>query len=302
LVPGAARISDFGTAGLMRVTVLRRTGMIVGCGILLLVATLIWVRRDEGALARGVSTIHTPSERDMVACPEASNGEPPVVILALGQSNAGNHGNVRRGSPNGTLWFDAHCYPIADPLAGGTGTGGSIWSRLAASLDDPSERKALVLAVLAVDATTASDWTHDGPLSSRLHNLIGKLRDDHLEVSAVLWQQGEAEARTGASGDAYAAELSNLIRQLRRDRVTAPVFLARSTRCRNSGSEAIRRGVARVATREAGVFLGPDTDLIGEDQRYDGCHFNDAGLQSASIAWKDVLQAHGIALRSTKRP
>jgi hypothetical protein len=133
-----------------------------------------------------------------------------------------------------------------------------------------------------------------------LHNLIAKLHGDHLEVSAVLWQQGEAEARTGASGEAYAAELSNLIRQLRGEGISAPVFLARSTRCRNSGSEAIREGAARVAMREADVFLGPDTDLIGDDQRYDRCHFNAAGLLSASIAWKDVLQAHGIALRPSK--
>jgi hypothetical protein len=113
----------------------------------------------------------------------------------------------------------------------------------------------LILAVLAVDASSASDWTREGPLSDRLHKLVDTLRENHVAVSAVLWQQGEADARDGVSGEAYAAALAILIRRLREGGISAPVFLARSTRCRNSGSEDIRSGAALVIMREANVFL-----------------------------------------------
>jgi len=276
--------------------------VVVLCALCIVVAAVLWDQGREAGVPKSgaaqlVSQIHLPSAVDEIACPKTYNADPPLVILALGQSNAANQGSGRERSPDGALWFDGHCYPISDPLAGATGTDGSIWSRLAASLREPSDPRGLILAVLAVDASSASDWTREGPLADQLRKLAGKLREDHVEVSAVLWQQGEADARAGTSREAYAAALVVLIRHLRDEGISAPVFLARSTRCRNSGSADIREGAALVALREANVFLGPDTDLLGDDHRYDGCHFNDAGLRRAASAWHEALQQHGLVPR-----
>ena len=151
-----------------------------------------------------------------------------------------------------------------------------------------------MLTVLAVDASSVSDWTREGPLSDELRKLVDALRDNHVIVSAVLWQQGEADALAGVSREQYAASLGLLIRRLREGGISAPVLLARSTRCRTAGSDNIRDGVALVVAREANVFLGPDTDVFGNALRRDGCHFNDAGLGLAAEAWREVLRQHAI--------
>ena len=172
-----------------------------------------------------------------------------------------------------------------------------MWSRLAESIAERSPSGGIILSVLGVDASSVSDWTRDGPLSDRLRDLLDALRRDQVRVSAVLWQQGEADARAGVSAEQYAAALGILIRRLRDGGIVAPVLLGRSTRCRNSGNNEVRKGVALAAAREVGVFLGPDTDALGDDYRSDGCHFNGAGLDSAADAWRKALVEREIVPR-----
>jgi lysophospholipase L1-like esterase len=168
------------------------------------------------------------------------------------------------------------------------------WSALALSAGANSARRDLILVVQAVDATRISDWLGPGSISDRLASIVDALRAQHLVVSAVLWQQGEADAREGTSKEAYAAALTMLIHRLRDQGISGPVLLARSTRCRKAGSEDVRGAVARVAQKEPDVFLGPDTDTLGDKFRTDGCHFNDAGRQRAADAWLGVLQQRGV--------
>ena len=272
--------------------------IVAGC-ILMAVFALLQVRqtqREQQGLATRVSGIQQPRASDEIPCPKSAPDMPPLVILALGQSNGGNHGSTRGKSPVGALWFEGRCYPVADPLPGATGSGGSIWSRLAASLaaDVPG---GLILSVLAVDATSSAEWTREGPLADRLSSLLDEMRKGRIQVSAVLWQQGEADARAGVSPTQYANSLGVLVRRLREGGIGAPVFVARSTRCGNSGGDNIRDGAAMIAVAGAGVLLGPDTDQLGDAMRSDGCHFNAAGLDAAALAWRRVLEENGVVAR-----
>jgi lysophospholipase L1-like esterase len=152
----------------------------------------------------------------------------------------------------------------------------------------------LVLAVLAVDASQIADWLPEGPTSTDLTNMVSNLRAKQLTISAVLWQQGEADARVGTSSYAYGEALTILIHRLRALGISAPILLARSTRCRNAGSVQVRDADSRIAKRESNVFLGPDTDTLGEDMRFDGCHFNEMGLDRAASMWVEVLKKHAV--------
>jgi hypothetical protein len=257
----------------------------------------IWFHRQDAPAAGVLPYVPYPAlprASEEVACPGSSSARPPVVLLILGQSNAANHSYTRGRSSYGALWFDGRCYAITDPLAGATGTGGSIWSALALSTGANSGQRDLMLVVQAVDATRVSDWLGPGSISDRLASTLDALRAQRLAVSAVLWQQGEADAREGTSNEVYAAALTILIHRLRDHGISGPVLLARSTRCRNAGSEDIRRAVARVAQKEPDVFLGPDTDALGDEFRSDGCHFNDAGRQRVADAWLKVLRERGV--------
>ena len=78
----------------------------------------------------------------------------PLVLLALGQSNAGNHGSAAPNprEPISVVTDQGRCYRSTDPLPGATGASVSIWGRLPGALAAAGVDRQVVLAVLAVDA------------------------------------------------------------------------------------------------------------------------------------------------------
>ncbi|MBL8471207.1 MAG: hypothetical protein JNM98_05350 [Rhodocyclaceae bacterium] len=214
----------------------------------------------------------------------------PLVLLALGQSNAGNHGSLAAALPPVYLVSAGQCVLAADPLPGATGRGGSIWQRLPAALSERGWARPVVLSVLAVDATTLDDWTHpQSPLGAQLAEHVRSLNGLRLAPDFVLWQQGEADAKAGTEAAAYAARLDGLAVLLRDAGSTAPIFLARSTVCRSPPAAAIRASIEGAVAQRAQFRLGPDIDVLGAELRHDGCHLAAAGLDRAAQAWAEVI-------------
>ena len=150
----------------------------------------------------------------------ASNGEAPLVILALGQSNAGNHGNVREVRPMARCGLT----PIAIPLptrwraARGRGAVSGVDSLHCCTTRPSDEALSWPCLPSTPPVRRSGHAMAPCPLGCRL---IGSF-------ATITWKSppclaaGGAEARAGASGGAYAAELSSLIGQLRREGISRP--------------------------------------------------------------------------------
>lgn len=222
----------------------------------------------------------------------------PLVLLALGQSNAANHGEAGAAPAPLRVVHDGRCLWASDPLPGGTGDGSSIWARLpprlAAQLPAPWRQRPLVLAVLAVDATPLRDWVQaDSPLRERLRRTAQALAASGLPPDLVLWQQGEADARDGTPPAEVAAGLDAFAGLLAASGINAPWMLAQSTRCRSAPHEGVRAAVQQRAADGRRFVPGPDTDVLaGAAMRRDGCHFSHAGLDAAADLWAAALAAY----------
>ncbi len=266
---------------------------------LLLAAQQGWAWWQAGQVNRELSErllrIAQPDGRGVRPCPWVAGGPTkPLVLLVLGQSNAANHGAEPEppaggGSPWVTVVDGPACGQAAEPLPGGTGRHRAIWTQLQAELARAGVDREVALSLLAVDSTTVDDWTRDGsPLRARLDQQLLALRG--VPIDFVLWQQGEADARSGTTTAGYETAFGKLLQHLRVSGVTAPVVVARSTRCRSgAGAEPVRQAVANVAQRHAGVVLGPDTDTLAGPMRVQDCHFSGAGLQAAAAMWAQSL-------------
>lgn len=272
--------------------------LVLGLVTVLLLAVSAWVQRQypvalansvDAKLRRIVPVQHQP----LLDCAELA-AQRPLVLLALGQSNAGNHGQLVRGQlPPVLTVADGKCLWATDPLPGGTGNGGSIWSRLPAQLAALGLRRPVVLSVLALDATSLADWTDPAsPLPQRLRAHIKTLQALHLQPHAVLWQLGEADARLGTTTSAYQNGMRKLAQALYQQRLTAPLLVASSTLCRSAPSSAVRAAVRQLIAGGEPFQTGPDTDtLTGPTMRVDGCHFSAAGLDAAAALWAASLAA-----------
>lgn len=261
--------------------------------------------RREAALQTRLELLAPLGSAVEVPCAQLA-ARRPLVLLALGQSNAGNHGapssnanaSVRTLKPI-TVISDGKCVQARDPLPGATGQGASIWPRLVALLQQDPHDRPIVVSVLALDASTIDEWTRPtSPLRSRLTRQLASMKQLGMPPDAILWQQGEADARSGTTAAQYADRLDLLADVLTQSGITAPVYLAKSTVCRSPPSEPIRSAIdARVA--QTGRWLrGPDTDTLHDAQLRDvGCHFSAAGLEAAANLWAKALSCETCAAR-----
>ena len=225
-------------------------------------------------------------KRQAVSCSEIAAAR-PLVLLALGQSNAGNHGSpAARATDTVTLFAEGVCMHTTDPLPGATGTAGSIWHLLPALLTTEPDARPVVLSVLAIESTSIEDWTAaQSPLRKRLASHVGSMIGLGLAPSLILWQQGEADALKGTSKNDYQAQLRKLAELLNEAGSHAPIYLARSTICQSTPSAPIRSAIEEAVASDQRFQLGPDTDTLSNESFRNKCHLTADGLDRAASMW-----------------
>lgn len=263
-------------------------GILVALASAFAVAAVIYKQsRREAALETRLGQLVPVGTEPEVPCP-LKTGPRPLVVLALGQSNAGNHGapGAQAMDPI-TMIAGDKCIRARDPLPGATGTGASIWSRLAARLSREQTGRQVLISLLALDAGSIDEWTRPSSgLRQRLVTQLASMKRLGLPPDYILWQQGEADARDGSTADQYASRLDELADILSQAGTNAPILLAQSTVCRTPPNVDIRSAVERKIAQGGRWQEGPDTDtLIGPQFRRDGCHLSAAGLDAAAKMW-----------------
>jgi hypothetical protein len=218
------------------------------------------------------------------------------VFITAGQSNSANHGGTPltpvdpRVSARGLSGWQ----PAADPQPVATGNGGSPWSALgdllAARFDVP-----IGLLSVGVGGTTVGQWQPAAAdaLYLRLTWALGVVGLDGAR--AVLWHQGESDARSGTTAETYTQQLDTLIRQSRNDAGWAvPWIVARVgflPGTPQAAIDAVVQGQQNVIEADPLVFEGPATDdLLGDAWRYDQVHFNEAGLREHARRWNERIE------------
>lgn len=224
--------------------------------------------------------------------------EPPVwrdpfVLVVVGQSNVANHGRSRgrSGIDSYAVSLDG-VFHLDDPLPGASGPGGSPWPHWAALQQRNRPGSQVVVASVAQGSSAVSDWIPGGVHSQRLPDVLRALRQQQLNVDAVVWHQGETESWSGADAAAYAANLRSWIASVRALGVDAPIFVCLTTRDGQGViNPSIRQAQASVWNSQDRVFAGADTDSLGDAFRSDGVHFNGRGLQAFAALLQEAMHA-----------
>lgn len=265
------------------------------CGALCVFALGAFELRDGGALRalyrdarHELSDWNLARRLSTVDCPAKA-----FVILAIGQSNAGNHLGSRSVTPNGAQTFASfrgRCVPLNDPVPGATGDLGSLWPMVAGIVQRQTGIPVVVIAG-AAGGSSVADWNEDvRRIRSRVVRSAQAAVAANLSPDAAIWIQGESDARE-TTMQAYEAGLRQIIASIDAEITAAQAkagkgrkgpewIISRTSRCaelRATGSEAVREAQEHVASTTRNARLGPNTDALGDEFRRDGCHFNDAG-------------------------
>jgi hypothetical protein len=238
-----------------------------------------------------VHQTRSTTDRGPAIMPASVRGR-TMFALVFGQSNAGNGGESPGSAHPGVYeFYRGRLYAARDPLLGARGDGGSIWLRFAAKAIASGEFDSVVLVPFAVGASEIARWAPGGSLHGALLSVLASARDSGLTFTHLLWQQGEADAIARTSGQAYRESFVAMLAAIRDQGVSAPIYVARASRCGKVRPSAEIRGAQdRLVDPALGILAGPDTDLLGFAERYDGCHFSNEGLERAAESWLAAIQ------------
>jgi hypothetical protein len=218
-----------------------------------------------------------------------------MVAVAFGQSNSANLASTRSESQRATYNFHSgKLYRAKDPMIGADGMGGSVWPKVGDGLQTAGIYDAVIFASIGVNATSVLEWLPGTKLHKKLLNVLSQLDRSRLPVTHLLWHQGEQDARAGTSPAEYFEAFLVIVESLRANGIAAPIYVSQATRCYETAKNPpLRAAQRKLAESLDGVFAGPDTDLLGPEYRYDGCHFAENGVSAASQLWVDALTREG---------
>ncbi len=234
-----------------------------------------------------------PSPVSELECKGGSSAR-TLVIVTAGQSNAANHGEAATSPRNAALALHAgKCYAAHDPQPGASGSGGSPWPALADELIERGKTSRVLYVHCAITSTTVTMWNENPELVGCVRSAQEQLKVLGLAVNFVLWHQGEADARENTANEPFRHHFSSVLTKLKSATENAPILVAQTSVCRNNPNEIIRSAQAAMWNSANGVFPGPDTDSLGDRERFDGCHFSRSGLKKVAYMWAQALNSTG---------
>ncbi len=252
------------------------------------------------------------------------------VFLVAGQSNSSNCGRVPQTvdndfviSTDGKAWQKGN-----DPQLGthddhlcnsSNGYGGSNWPNTGNALV-ARYRVPVAFASTGYSGSPIRDWVPSASSPANDNKSLSLFeytakRAEQLAVGgfrAVLWHQGENDAKDETTKADYKAKLGDVISGVRgRTKASNPWLIAVASWCKEDaypagadgkrwkGASAEITGAQQeiVSSRQlADLFSGPTTDDLNQDYRGtssepNDCHFNDRGLKEVGKRWADKIIA-----------
>lgn len=252
------------------------------------------VTRALRSLALALLVLLIATQQNAVAlAPEATQRSRLMVALVLGQSNAANFGETRhRSGPGVYNLYRGYMYYARDPLRGANGEGGSPWTRLGDKLIASKLYDAVIFAPAAIGATEIAKWTPDGELFSLIEKAIGDANKRKYKITHIFWHQGESDAYLHTSKKDYMARFMAMLGGIRKLGVDAPIYVSVATRCGQFPIvPEIQQAQSELANPALGIYAGPNTDILDQTYRVDGCHFSTLGLDQHAEMWFQIIKS-----------
>lgn len=225
--------------------------------------------------------------------PRLVPGERTGTFVVAGQSNSANYVDVTYAPTHAAKIdnlniYDGGTYAAVDPLLGCEAyslydTPGNMFLRVADKLIALDYYDRVILIPIGVGGSSVALW-NSRPFGDRLTVAFKRAQAVGLNVSAVLWQQGEADQAGGTTQAAYQAAIASTIALPRAVGFAAPWIIAQCSYFLGITSEAVRAAQAAMVNG-TDIFAGPDTDAIVSWGRYDNGHFNASGADVAATGW-----------------
>lgn len=228
----------------------------------------------------------------------------------FGQSRVWFSGSERWTTPVGGVNFYDYTtnsfMSCCDPVGGG----GSIWPRAGYLMMNsyPLPFTQITFAVAAENGSTSEQWLPGGNLFQRFGIIQNGLAASQLQLNAIVWGQGEADATLAQVDGLYYDRIISIVGCLRAAGNNVPFFLCQTSEYRSGVDNENYppqtrldrwKWQRRIQAEQRALMLRSDLGIypgIYLDQcrgNYDGCHQTGGGQFAAGLmAWEMFTAAH----------
>jgi hypothetical protein len=217
------------------------------------------------------------------------------VLLFIGQSNSANHGRnmVATQYPEKVSnYFSGKCYVAQSPLLGASGQNGEYATLIADKLIQSGTYDKVIIISSGIGGSLITRWAEDGDLNTMLLSVIDGF-DADLNVTDVIWHQGESDIVFFTHTKTYVDMFLSLISTLSDKGLNAPYYMSITSLCKNPDviyPNKVTKAQTKLIRDHNNIHLGVNTDLLVADEyRYDGCHFNGKGQEVAAAAIANAI-------------
>lgn len=217
-------------------------------------------------------------------------GRESIHILVLGQSNVANHGQTMSRCDWGRTCFDGEVLALRDPVPGGSGNGGSVWTRFSRQLRGKGLADELFISLCAQGGTSVADWSLGGRCYRKLvENDLPATRGCPKPPTHIVYHQGERDTFLKTSSHDYLTAFDPLHRLLCETFPHALIMVCTASYRKGVTSDAVRSAQTTIQRTKKNCVAGVDTDMFGREYRYDDTHLNDRGLEAFARALLDAF-------------
>jgi hypothetical protein len=221
-----------------------------------------------------------------------------LIILTLGQSNSCNSSNFYYKPKHRVLnYYNGTLYEATEPLIGGDGSGGSVWTMLGDKLIEHGLCDRAVFITIGVGSTGIGTWA-SGACHLKLEETLQDLQKHNIKLNAIIWHQGESD--NGVTPKiVYKNQLKKVYDTFLEYHQNAPFYCSIASYGSLSYANplgidtAIQHAQMEFVHDYRNVLLGPNTDtLIYALYRHDSQHFSKRGLEAFSDLLLKSLELH----------
>jgi len=215
-----------------------------------------------------------------------------VRILVIGQSILSNCNEFSYGPVANVFQIgrDGATKEARDPFEWADCAKGSMWMPLGQKIIEGAVAKKVVFMPIGVASTKVQDRQQGGSAFGKLNDAIALIKENGLAFDLGLWHQGSADF--GMSKQEYQTRLLSVIDYVNKNLTIKRWLIGIHSRCGATYDREVEAAQVAVGNAaSAGRYPGANTNLLGNEYRFDKCHLNKLGQEEMATMWVEAIKS-----------
>ena len=236
-----------------------------------------WVKNLESRYAY-------TNNKKAVKCPKNS-----IVILVSGQSNASNFLRSKKKYDNKHLnYFNGKCYELSNPVLGAEGDMSSLIPALASKL---GKSKKIIFFTSGRGGMAMAHANHKNMIFiNYTKNGLEELEKNNNILKFFIWIQGESDL---GNSDSYIENFEEMFESITKNlehREKINLIITQTSRCFDKDDPLLRNKQKLISINRNKSIRVINTDKLGNEFRYDKCHYNQKGIEKISFYISKIIK------------